>query len=353
MEIPDMKPRTLFAFALVLLTSVPSTALANKIQKLNIGPLDGYAGAPTIEVYSTDGEQWNAIDKTKAVKFKITLNAECKFEGKGNKAYEGDMTVAGFDIIGDTEPADFLIPHSGTAEASFRFVDGADQPVKPIEVCSTELTKRLSQDKNLTKYHVLSKGFTVNYAGAFNVKYRMYCRATGLGKTDYGSDTTLVNAKIHCAASDLAKARVPKPPPRAELKPARLIQLVKAVSFEADPATYTGKCPVGIQFDGSITASRAGTVKYRYVSHDNRKSPEFTLEFKAAGSQPTREWHRTLSKPEAGGRLAAAPGASTWDHQGWYRLDVLEPTGVKSTTTNYKVSCQEPKPARMIKIEPN
>jgi len=347
-----MKPQHHFHQLLAALLACPSAALANKIQKLDISPLEGFSEAPVIEVYSTDGEQWNAVDKTKAVKFKVKLNAECKFEGKGNKAYDGDLIVTGFDIIGDTEPADFLIPHSGTAEASFRFAGGAGQPVDPVKVCGTELTKRLSQDKDLTKYHVLAKGFSVDYAGAFEVKYRMYCRATGLGKTDLGSDTTLVNARIHCAASDLAKARIPGPPPRQPAKPARLSPLVKNVSFEANPATYQGKCPVGIQFNGSITATRPGTVKYRYVSHDNRNSPDFTLEFRAAGSRPTREWHRTLGEPEAGGRLAAAPGESAWDHQGWYRLEVLEPPGVQSTTANYKVSCKAPAPARAATIKP-
>jgi len=348
-----MKPQTRFSFALATLVAFPATLIANKIETLDISPLDGFAEAPTIEVYSTDGEQWNAIDKTQAVTFKVHLNAKCKFEGKGNKAYEGDLTVAGFDIIGDTEPADFLIPHSGTTEASFRYSDGKGQPVKPTEICSTELTKRLSENQGQSKYHILGKGLTVDYAGALEVKYTMYCRATGLGKSDLGSDTTLVNARIHCAASDLAKAKIPNPPARQQSTPARLTHLVKAVSFEADPATYHGDCPVGIDFKGSITASRAGTVKYQYVSHDNRKSPEFTLEFKAADTQPTRAWHQTLSKPEPGGRLATAPGGTTWDYQGRYRLDILDPKGVSSTNADYKIACETPKPARMIKSEPN
>jgi hypothetical protein len=327
----------------------PSVAAANKINKLDVSPLDGYDEAPTIEVYSTNGEQWNAVDKTQAVHFKVHLNAECKFEGKGNKAYEGDLTVAGFDIIGDTEPADFLIPHSSTVGASFRFVDGAGQPVKPIDVCDTELTKRLSENKNQTKYHILSKGFTVNYPGAFEVKYRLYCRAAGLGKFDLGSDTTLVNARIHCAASDLAEAKIPKPAPTPKAVPSRLKPLVKAISFEADPASHQGDCPVNIRFNGSITATRAGTVKYQYVSHDNRKSPEFTLAFKAAGTERTRTWSRTLGKPDSGTKLAAAPGEPAWDYQGWYRLDILYPKPAKSVQANYQAACAPAKPGRAVR----
>ncbi len=344
-----MKGYTLYALLLTAWLALPSAALANKIQKLDISPLQGFADAPTIEVYSTDGEHWNAVDKSAAVKFKVYLNAECKFEGKGNKAYEGDMTVAGFDIIGDTEPADFLIPHSSTAEASFRYVDGAGQPTEPTQICNTELTKRLSENKNQTKYDILAKGFTVNYAGAFEVKYRMYCRPTGLGKFDLGSDTTLVNARIHCAASDLAKTKIPKPAPTPKAVPARLTSLVKAIKFEADPSTYHGDCPINIRFNGSITTSRAGSVKYQYVSHDNRKSPEFMLKFTNAGTQPTAAWSRTLGKPDPAGSLTAATGEKAWDHQGWYRLDILDPRSVKKATAKYQVACQAPKPARVAK----
>ncbi len=331
---------------LIGIIAAPSNASANTIKKLNISPLDGYNDAPVVTVYSTNGEKWNAIDTSKAVKFKVKLNAECRFEGKGNKAYEGDLIVEGFDIIGDTDPADFLIPHSKTAEATFRYVDGAGQPISPKSVCATELTKRLSENKDLTKYHILSKGFTVNYPGAFKVKYRMYCRATGIGKTDLGSDTTLVNARIKCAASDLATEKIPKPPPRQKAKPARLTALVKTVTLKADPSDYQGKCPVGIKFNGSITATRAGTVKYQYVSHDNKKSPELTLKFDKAGTKTTRLWSRTLSKPEAGSKIAAAPGKSTWDHQGWYRIDILDPKPTGSVKANYKVACKADTPAR-------
>ena len=39
----------------------------------------------------------NAVDKSVPVTFKVKLNAECRYEGKGNKAYEGDLIVEGSD----------------------------------------------------------------------------------------------------------------------------------------------------------------------------------------------------------------------------------------------------------------
>ena len=282
-----MSSKTFAPCILAVALAFPVPASANKIQKLDISPYDGYSDAPLVEVYSTNGENWNAVDQSKPVHFKVKLKAE--------------------------------------------------------------LTKRLSENTNQNRYQILGKGSTVNYAGAFSVKYRMYCHATGLGKSDYGSDTTLVNARIHCAASELAKAKIPKPPPRAKVKPARLSPLVKSASFKANPETWQGTCPVGVKFNGSITASRAGKVKYQYTSHDGKKSPEFTIEFKAAGSKPTRTWNRTLSQPDSGSQIAAATGGSNWDYQGWYRLDILEPKSAEKAKAGYKVSCQAPKPTRAVK----
>ncbi|MEJ8566139.1 hypothetical protein [Elongatibacter sediminis] len=334
----------------VMAALVASPAYANSIRKLDISALDGYGDAPRVRVYSTDGEKWNAVDATVAARFKVKLNAKCRFEGKGNKAYEGDLQVAGFDIIGDTDPADFMIPHSGTAEATFRYAGGEGQPTDPVEVCATELKKRLSENKNLTKYNILAKGFKVNYPGAFEVKYRMYCHATGLGRSDLGSDTTLVNARIECAASDLAEKKIPPPPKRAKLKPARAGRLLSDVRFTAEPEEHHGTCPVGVRFHGKITATRAGEVRYRYVSHDGRESPEFTLTFDAAGTRSTRNWSRTIAKPDPGGQLADTSGeASDWDVQGWYRIEILAPPPKASITARYRIDCQDPAPARLIR----
>ncbi|NNF68018.1 MAG: hypothetical protein HKM98_10970 [Gammaproteobacteria bacterium] len=335
---------------IILALLLPSSALANKITKLDVWALEGFNEAPLIKVYSTNGESWNAVDDTVPVVFKVRLNAKCRFEGRGNKAYEGDLQIAGFEIIGDTDPAHFLIPHSSTAQGLFRYAGGADQPVNVLNACKTELTKRMSENADMSKYEVLAKGLEIKYPGAFKVKYRMFCHATGLGKSDLGSDSTLVNARIQCAASDLAASKIPKPEP-VPAKPARLVSLIKAVTFDADPAQYQGKCPVGVRFNGKITSNRAGTVKYRYISHDGRESPTFTLKFARAETKATRKWSRTLSKPDTKNKIAMPGGrASKWDHQGWQRLDVLEPKPTGSVTANYKVDCKTPDPAKTLKI---
>ncbi|MEH6549555.1 MAG: hypothetical protein V7744_06185 [Pseudomonadales bacterium] len=325
-------------------------AHANSIKKLDIEALQGFGEAPSIKVYSSKGEKWDRIDKTHASTIKVRLNAKCKYEGKGNKAYKGELQIPGFTTVGDTEPANFLIPHSSESSRVVRYNNGEDQPVSPLQVCANELEKRLSQDAKLTKYHVMAKGFTVNYPAAIYVKYRMYCRATGWGRTDLGSDSAQVNAKIQCQKSDLAAAKIP-PKPKPIPKRAVMLSLVKGTSFVAAPKEHKGKCPVSVEFKGKITTNYKGNVIYRYVSHDGRKSPELTAKFDKAGSQKTRKWFRTISEPDVTQQLSAGGTPSQWDVQGWYRLEILNPKGIKSVTTKYRVDCQAPKtvPMRAVK----
>ena len=190
--------------ALIALT-VSAPSMANKVKKLTIKAPEGFNNAPVVEVYSTNGEQWNKVDKTKETTFKVGFNADCKYEGKGNKAYKGNFGVYGFTQVGDESPSNFLIPHAKEAEAKFRFnkTEGFDF----VGVCKTELEKRLSQNADLTKYHVMAKGFTVKYPAAIKVGYTLQCKPTGIGFEDISTKRVNVNAKIKCAGSDLAKSR--------------------------------------------------------------------------------------------------------------------------------------------------
>jgi hypothetical protein len=339
----------LLAFVLSALPLLSPPAQANKVKKLSLKAPDGFGDAPTVVVYSSQGEKWDKVDKTASTKFRVGLNAKCKYEGRGNKAYRGSLIVPGFTLIGSHKPPDFLIPNSHDASGTFRYENGNGQPTSAIKVCADELGKRLSANADLTKYDILAKGFTVNYPAAFRVSFGLTCKPTGIGFADYASKSVVVNARVQCTASDLAQEKIPKPV--AKPKRAVLVPLVKQVTFHADPPEYTGACPTGIGFKGKITVNRAGTVKYRYVSHDGKKSPDFSLKFTAAGTQATRKWHRTLSKPDPGKTLSAGGKQPKWDHTGWYRIEILSPKVQESVKAVYKVDCTVPSKARAIKIK--
>src|SRR2546421_321279 len=46
----------------------------------------------------------------------------------------------------------------------------------------------------------------------------------------------------------------------------------------------TGKCPLSIRFNGSITTNGAGIVKYTFIRSDGATAPTYTLIFRGAGT---------------------------------------------------------------------
>ena len=335
----------------IFLSAVSIDSHANKVKTLSIDTLLGMQGAPTILVYSSSGEKWDKVDKSEATDISVHLNAKCKYEGKGNKAYKGSFGVYGFTAVGDTEPADFLIPHASEAKGKFRY-SGHDE-FNPLQVCANELEKRLSEQADKTKYHVLAQGFKVDYPAAVTASYGLTCKPTGAGFTDYQSTKIKINASVKCQASAKAESKIPKPKP--EPKRASFIPMVKDVKFHAVPAKHAGKCPVAIEFKGKITATRAGEVKYRIVSHDGRESPTFTLKFDKAGTQATGKWMHTANKAKVDpGKTLSAGGATKpeWDFKGWQRLEILSPEPTAAVTAEYQGKCAASAAVKAMKSAP-
>ena len=333
--------------SMIMLLGNSFNATANKVKKLNLTAPQGYSKAPTVYVYSTKGEKWNKVDKVKATTFSVNLNADCKYEGKGNKAYRGNLSVSGFNQVGKELPADFLIPHAKSASAKFRYEGNSG--FDAIKACNTELEKRLSQDADKTKYHVLAKGFTIKYPAALRVNYSLTCKPTGLGFSDYSSKSVKVNAKINCQGSDLAKQKIPKPQPIPARK-ATLVPLIKSVTFGPQIKNMVTTCPTQVKLNGNITATRPGTVKYQYLSHDKRKSPIFTLKFNKAGTKSLRPWLRTINKQQRDTKVTRyATAKPKYDYKGWYKLVILSPAGKKSVMASYNLKCVKKVPISKIK----
>ena len=307
-----------------------------------------------MHVYSTNGERWTDVDQIETASIAVYLNAECKYEGSGNKAYRGSLSVPGFAFVGQKEPPNFLIPHANRASGLYRWDGGSGQNQSPVEACNAELDKRVANSSGKSKYDFLAQGFTVNFPAALRVSYNLTCKPTGLGFTDSRTRSTNINARIKCSASAQAAAKLPSADPkpsRLPIRSAKIVPLLKTASFEADPEVHTADCPAPIRFVGSLTANRAGTTTYQYVSKTGKKSPVFSMKFDGPGTQATRAWQTTVSAPKAGTTLAA-PGsnASPNDIQGWYRLDVLTPEPKGSLVAHYRVMCgadDENTPVRM------
>ncbi|MDT4898792.1 MAG: hypothetical protein QOH25_3869 [Acidobacteriota bacterium] len=105
------------------------------------------------------------------------------------------------------------------------------------------------------------------------------------------------------------------------------IQVTK-VTIDAEPATYTGPCPVRVKVTALITAVGSGTIKYHFGRRGMRTEPERMLEFKTSG---TKEVSITL---RLGGRTN--PNSS-----GSYYLEITSPRLLTSAEdATYSIRCQ-------------
>jgi hypothetical protein len=336
----------------LLASLISAPVFANKATKFSVKSLQGFNKAPKIYVYSNNGEKYTHVDKTKITDVEVAIDIKCKYEGRGNKAYDGDLRVPGYTHVSENNPNDYLIPNVKTASRKFRYDTGNGQPLSPLKVCNDELNKKLSQNASKSKYEILAKGFTVNYPAALQVYYNLRCNAIGLGQSSFGGKSPQINTKYHCQASDIAKSKIPKPKPKPIPTPkrAKLVPMVSKVTFKADPTISVGECPARINFLGHITATRKGKVSYRYVKNDGKKSPLYTLNFNKAGTKKTARWGMTASQPKASQQLNSAGGQqSQYEVQGHYRLVIESPKTKLQAIAEYKVDCDKKKPGLQFK----
>jgi len=90
----------------------------------------------------------------------------------------------------------------------------------------------------------------------------------------------------------------------------------------AAPPRFAGKCPTTINFNGTISASQACDVKYKFIRSDGGIAPENTLKFDAPGAKPV---------------------STTWtigrDYAGWEAVQVLSPVSVQSNKAAFAIKC--------------
>jgi hypothetical protein len=98
---------------------------------------------------------------------------------------------------------------------------------------------------------------------------------------------------------------------------------VTAASAGVDIASFSGSCPKRMTFTGTISASEAGQVTYKWERHDGSATPIETMTFNAGSTQTT---------------------STAWDVSpsttGWQRLHVLTPNDLTSNDARIVVTCQ-------------
>ncbi len=306
-------------------------------------------GGPVIHVFSESGDRFDFVGHTnQPVRFWGRLSGAC---GRVNKISYLQLKVAGTTAS---------VSHPGGRGAWFSRYGSVDVPHDNLQffdavgACNDKL-KTLAAETGRSRSELVAGGFGIHFPDWIEGRGILMC--TGRNNSD--SDTKKLDVWVECVGNP--ESAEPEKPIMKTV-PAKLSPFITGLSYKVDRPNWVGKCPVGLTFTGSITTSRAGTVKYRTVGDDGSTSPTFTLAFASAGTKAIGKWGETLSKPKASGTLSAAPDSKGPDFSGWRRLEILEPAGyAPSALADYSVVCQEqtmklqaapvatPKPARTKK----
>ena len=313
---------------------------ANWVTKLDLQDMIGFSDAPVVKVYSSDGEKWDKVDKDYTTSFRLGFDADCRWDLKNDKAYQGYFEVNGFELSGNVSPGDrgSSIKGADHIEADLRWT-GKKTAFNPVQVCNAELDKRLSTQTGKNKYELLSQGFNINYQAAVKARYVLFCFGT-LGKSDIADNPGWVNVKVNCMPSAKAKQKnTPKPAPKP--KKTNLVPAVKSLKLSLNPTRYTGKCPSSVKVDASVSLNYPAEIKYQYIGDRGHKSPVFTLKNKGkAGNWNLAPWSRNIKAPNTMGNLSAGAAKSDYIHNGWMKIRVLSPKPMTSKAVPFQFRCQ-------------
>jgi hypothetical protein len=304
-------------------------------------------GGPVIRVFSEGGDRFDFVGHTnEPVHFFGLLSGACPRINK--------ISALEFKVAQSNAP----VSHPDGRGAWFSRIGAIDVPHSELQTfdavraCNDKL-KTLAAETGRSKRDLVSQGFGIHYPDRIEGRAVLLC--TGRNNSD--SDTENLDLWVDCVGNP--KAGEPEAPTMKAI-PAKLSPFITGLTYEVDRPSWVGKCPVGLKFTGSITTSRAGTVKYRTVGHDGSTSPTYTLTFGAAGTKDVGTWSETVAEPKASETLAAGPDTKGPDVAGWRRLEIVEPAGfAPSPPVDYSVTCQDqplklqaapvatPKPARI------
>lgn len=200
----------------------------------------------------------------------------------------------------------------------------AIKKINPSEHCNT-YAKTLSLEKNQPLEKIVQKGFTMKIPNVLSAKGTAYCTAAGLGKGDVASGSTdNLGVFLHCVAN--SKARSPRKTTKTTApKPdtGKTTTNFESAKLSVRKPNYIGKCPVGMKFDGTITANAKGKIEYQIIGDGNYSTPLKTLAFTKAGTK-TFQWTRMVRKPDTSSQITM--GGQAKDPNviaGWMRLKVI------------------------------
>ena len=212
-------------------------------------------------------------------------------------------------------------------------VNSVPVPPAPIPFAVTGVTANIDP---LTYIGACPKTFTfyvtITANGPGIVTYRWerndgrYSESQGVTFYGAGTKTTTIQADLSGTSSGWYRAHVLAPNDTASIPVYYTLNcdsgsLVTGIIVGVDQYPFTGPCPKTIHFWGTIAASGAGIVTYRWERSDGTANATEVITFTAAGSQTvTNLWTR---------------GEGT----GWQLLHVLTPNDAVSSQIDFVMTC--------------
>jgi hypothetical protein len=287
-------------------------------------------GGPVIRLYSEGGDRFDFVGHTnQPVRFNGVLSGAC---ARVNKISYLQFKVANTTAsVSHPGGRGAWFSRNGTVEVPHAKLQQFDA----VRACNDKL-KTLAAETGRSRAELVADGFGIRFPNWIEGRGILMC--TGHNNSD--SDSEKLDLWVECVGNpEAADPGLPK----MKVVKATLSPFITNLSYQVDHPNYTGRCPVGLKFTGSITASRKGKVRYRTVAHDGSSSPTYTLTFDEASEKSIGVWGETLSQPDPSGTLAAAGGDDAGpDFSGWRRLEIVEPKGfAPSPPAEYTVICQE------------
>jgi hypothetical protein len=286
-------------------------------------------GGPVIRVYSEGKDRFKSIGHTnEPVRFLGLLSGNC---GTIDKIRSLEFEVAGQKVsLSHPDGQGAWFSRTGVVELARTEPQG----FHAVRECNDQL-KALASRTGRTRSELVADGFGIRFRNWIEGRATLTCN----DRKNNDSGTARLDIWVQCGGHPGVDE--PIAPPGNPI-PAGLSPLVADLTFVVDRPSYVGKCPVGLQFTGSITASRAGLVRYRSRSDDGRTSPIDTLTFASAGTKVITTWGETLGQPDPSVTQAAGPQDGGPNYKGWRRLEIIEPAGfAPSSTADFNVTCQE------------
>jgi hypothetical protein len=286
-------------------------------------------GGPVIRVFSEGGGRFTFIGHTdEPLRFLGLLSGSCPADDEIS-SLEFEVSEQRVSVSHPDDPGAWF-----SRTAAVDLSRNEPKGFHAVRECNSKL-KTLADRTGRTRRELVAEGFGIRFRNWIEGRAVLKCS----GRDNSDSDTARLDVWVQCGG----KPGVSDPmTPTANPVPENLSPLVTDLRVVVDRPSYVGECPVELQFTGSITASRAGSVSYRSISDDGSASAISTLRFAAAGTQPIKTWSETPGEAISSANSAAGPEDTGRDHRGWRRLEIIDPAGfARSSPAEYSVTCQD------------